>query len=205
MPPLKEFMYLWENAKSSWWLLLFWAVGYNVIGQLTHKNKRAKPLPNNWVTWLDHKLPLIEFPFDLLYLSCYVFALYPWVVVCDPLYIRQVNMSYLICFVVCFSVFLFWNVGYPRTIPSKGLMMKFIRAVDAPNNCLPSMHCCLAFVPILVAWHLARPEWPLVAAWGIGINASTVFTKQHYIVDSLSGIALACIAFWAAVSYAHLY
>lgn len=83
-------------------------------------------------------------------------------------------------------------------------IMRLIWKADNSNNVCPSIHCqssgcmALAFSRSTVA---AKHPWSRVVAWlwCALICASTVFTKQHSIIDVVCGLALAAV--WVPVLY----
>jgi len=79
-------------------------------------------------------------------------------------------------------------------------LLNVTRAVDAPNNTLPSGHntfsWMLAF--FMTATKCAKQyKWlvPSYFIWAALVTASTLFLKQHFIVDTVSGIVLAYICY----------
>ncbi len=64
-------------------------------------------------------------------------------------------------------------------------------AVDPPTNCFPSLHLAFATLSMLCAG-TARRLWGWVALpLVVGIAASIVTMKQHFIADGVAGVALA--------------
>lgn len=83
-------------------------------------------------------------------------------------------------------------------------LMQLIWKADSPTNVCPSIHCqssgCMALA--FSQSRLAKDKpWLKVLAWcwALLICASTVFTKQHSIVDVFCGLAL--VAVWVPVLY----
>lgn len=80
-------------------------------------------------------------------------------------------------------------------------IMRLIWKADAPNNVCPSIHCqssgcmALAFSKSKLAEH--RP-WLKILAWGWAglICVSTLFTKQHSVIDVVCGLALTAVWYW---------
>lgn len=76
------------------------------------------------------------------------------------------------------------------------------RWIDGAGNCLPSAHNTFAWMLMLFMQHsfvANRYNWvkPMYVFWALLISVSTLTLKQHYIVDVLSGLAMAyfCYAF----------
>jgi len=84
-----------------------------------------------------------------------------------------------------------WRDYKVDTISKKYL--KFVQGFDDVNNCFPSMHCSLATYISLTLFPLMG-WYCLVFAGLIGI--STLFTKQHTILDVFPGMALGALVYW---------
>lgn len=104
--------------------------------------------------------------------------------------------------VVCGIIF----VAFPTTnirpdIVGTGLMdlaMKFIYYMDVPYNLFPSIHCLASLMCYLgIRKCQDVPKWykGFTLLFAVLIFASTQFTKQHYIVDVIGGVAIALICF----------
>lgn len=95
----------------------------------------------------------------------------------------------------CFAVYYFWQTTMPRPVITDSHLfadlMGFVYAVDEPVNCLPSIHVMTTFVIMLIAYS-RRPsnkwEFNFVTAMGTLIILSTLFTKQHAVIDAAAGI-----------------
>lgn len=100
----------------------------------------------------------------------------------------------------CFAVYLFWPNGLelrPTTTADNLLcrLMQLVWLVDAPNNVCPSLHVSISCGIALVSWHSAKLRAHLglrltVAALMLLICISTVFVKQHSVLDVLAGTVL---------------
>ena len=79
-------------------------------------------------------------------------------------------------------------------------LLNLTRAIDAPNNTLPSGHNTFSW---MLAFFMTttscakRYKWltPSFFIWASLVTASTLFLKQHYILDAVSGIVLAYMCF----------
>ncbi len=73
-------------------------------------------------------------------------------------------------------------------------LLAHLYATDRPTNLFPSLHVSLAFLFAFGASldHPRRKLWMLAWAWLIAV--STIFTRQHYVVDALAGALLAWVA-----------
>ena len=83
-------------------------------------------------------------------------------------------------------------------------LMQLIWKADASVNVCPSIHCqssaCMALAFSSSTLTEKRPGLKVLAwVWAALICASTVFTKQHSIVDVVCGLAVAFV--WVPVLY----
>jgi membrane-associated phospholipid phosphatase len=100
---------------------------------------------------------------------------------------------------VAYTCFLVYPTVAPR--PAKLIRdgfavcgLRFLYGADPPYNCFPSIHVAHAFVSAL-ACHRVHRTLGLVALLSAALVAvSTLFTKQHYIADVITGILLAVSA-----------
>ena len=77
-------------------------------------------------------------------------------------------------------------------------LMQLIWMADASNNVCPSIHCQSSGCMALVFAHsrLAAGRPALAYGWAGLICVSTVFTKQHSVIDVFCGLALAAVWYW---------
>lgn len=98
--------------------------------------------------------------------------------------------------------FLLWPTQYPRELfplpASSGALgaalVNYVRATDAPVNCLPSLHVCTAALCVLAL--RGRRGSGLATMVGAACALSTLTFKQHYVVDVIAGAALGAAAWW---------
>jgi len=72
-----------------------------------------------------------------------------------------------------------------------------VQGSDPPWNCLPSTHCAVAMLAALAILESDRRLGVWAVATAVGIGVSTMYTKQHYLVDVLAGFTLAGLTWWA--------
>lgn len=99
---------------------------------------------------------------------------------------------------LCFIVYVFWQTTVPRPdVVGNDIFSQLVRAIymhDQPVNCLPSIHVLTTFVLMIVVYKRRenhRWEQAIVTVFGTLIILSTLFTKQHAILDVLAGILVA--------------
>lgn len=186
-----------QNMRMGGWVILYWLVFYNAIGHFT--KKRAVELPHNWVTWIDDQIPYFPYAFDIIYYVGFVLPCLPYFFVANPTNTWIIIWAYFFTLSFSFVVFIIWPVQMWRPKTSKTPLMKLVHKYDSPSNCIPSVHCSYATLPVLSALLVGWNAWPVLIGVGAWVIASTVFTKQHYLVDSIAGIGMAILGF--GVSY----
>lgn len=80
-------------------------------------------------------------------------------------------------------------------------VMAFLFGLDQPSRCLPSMHCFLGWLNWrLVAGEARVPKWMrgTMLFWALLTLPTTLFVKQHVIVDVPAGVLLAELSWFAA-------
>lgn len=149
---------------------------------------------------LDRALPLIP-AWALVYGALYLFLiLLPIFVVRDDEHIRRTVFAYLLIWI---SAYLFFFIFYPTAAPrparviGEGFAMWGLRALygsDPPYNCFPSLHVAHSFVSALTVVPVHRGVGVFAVFSAILVAMSTLFTKQHYVVDVIAGVFLAFVA-----------
>ena len=69
-------------------------------------------------------------------------------------------------------------------------------------NCLPSIHSVMGVCMIIGGWKTKKmPKWFNITGivFGIGCILSTVFVKQHYFIDMVTGTLLMIIVYYVVV------
>jgi len=105
-----------------------------------------------------------------------------------PVFLRALKSMAIASSLAC-VIFLIYPTTFPRVDSSP-----FLRFIDTPANCFPSLHVALACI---AAWSLRADgvRWaPFGAFWAVSIAVSTVLVKQHYAVDLVGGLLLAACA-----------
>lgn len=172
-----------------------WAFGYLGIGAW-NASRAASVLP--WD-------PIRAFPFVsgfvLPYLSAYALPVLSIMVMRERKGLRAFAAVVVATILVSASFF----VLVPLTIarPDIGLAslseraLAALYAADRPVNLFPSLHVSLSFLFAAAVGH-ARPRWRAwTLAWAALIAISTLFTRQHYVIDVIGGIFLAWLG-WQA-------
>ena len=123
---------------------------------------------------------------------------------------REFFVAYNACIMAAFVLFAFFILlpsHYPRYeievhYPDLSLwLVKLTHLIDRANNTFPSTHVtfsCLMFLTASSTRCLDNHNFLKSAyfVWTLAILASTLFLKQHYILDVISGIVLAIACYY---------
>jgi membrane-associated phospholipid phosphatase len=145
---------------------------------------------------LDHVVPVVP-PWSLVYGALYAFLIVlPVLVVRDDEHIRRTVWAYLSVWLAAYAVFLVYPTVAPRpaAVPGDGFGawgLRSLYAADPPYNCFPSLHVAHSFVSALTCRQLHRGVGRSALAAAALVGLSTLFTKQHYVLDVVAGTLLA--------------
>lgn len=184
---------------SGTWLaaaFMFLLPMYFVIGQWTAGDQHYQPF-----IWLDHTMPLWPV-WIAVYGSLYMCAfLLPLVIVRGDELFRQSMKAYI--FVMLVAYVGFWL--YPTTAPLTEMKvvsgfaewsLQLFYDIDQPYGCFPSLHVAYSFVGALACYRIHRGVGIAAALWSVLIGLSTVYTKQHFVVDAIAGGIMGVAAYW---------
>jgi membrane-associated phospholipid phosphatase len=184
---------VWRSQLAS--ALVSMAPMYFVIAILTRDRPTHVPeLP------LDRAIPLSP-AWMLVYGSLYVFVVVlPLLIVRDRGLIRRAMQAYLLVMTVSYAGFLLYPTFAPRPADVSGggfaaWTLRLAYSLDPPYNCFPSLHVAYAFVSALACYRVHRGVGAAAVVWAALISVSTLFTKQHYVVDVIAGAAAAGVAY----------
>jgi membrane-associated phospholipid phosphatase len=139
-----------------------------------------------------------------IYISEYVYFVLIYCLCRDTLNLNKYLYSFFALQTVSVLIFLLWPTTYPRElypIPEglgfwTHLAWTTLRAGDTAANCCPSLHVSSVLLCGMLFITEQRNKLPFFLSWGILISLSTLTTKQHYIIDVVTGLAMACIFHW---------
>lgn len=149
---------------------------------------------------LDRVVPL-QPAWALVYGSLYLFVIIlPVFVVRQEEQIRRTVLAYLMVWIAADVCFLVYPTMAPRPakVIGEGFVVWGLRSLyssDPPYNCFPSLHVAHSFVSALTCYRVHCGVGIAAALCASLIGVSTLYTKQHYILDVIAGIFLACVAY----------
>jgi len=161
--------------------------------------------------------PLISPTLTKILVFCYL-TLFAYLPILTLAFIGQGNRRAMREFMASLGIALFFGyLGYiivPAIGPSFTLQEQFSRniwsndymkltkealgaAIDAnrlARDCFPSMHTCLAILPLIFAWRYTRILFFLFLPFVCGLIFATLYLRFHYFVDLIAGAILAVLA-----------
>jgi hypothetical protein len=168
----------------------YWAGSYYFVAWAVDP-ARARFLPEI----IEARVPLSP-AWSLIYIGVHPFSITPSLGIRDPRLLRRHVLGQVV--IVALST-LAWaiypvavqRIEMPSSPPDFGAwVLASIYGRDPIVNCLPSTHCAMA---LYTASALRRVNGRL-GAWAFftaaAIGASTLFTKEHYLIDVVAGFAL---------------
>ncbi len=151
------------------------------------------------VSW-DRLVPLRP-EWGIVYGSLYLaLIILPVFIVRDERQIRRTFFTYLIVWLTAYACFLVYPTVAPRPpqVAGSGFVvwgLRFLYSSDPPYNCFPSLHVAHSFVSALACHRVHRGVGVGAGLCAVLVGLSTLFTKQHYILDVIAGIGLAYLAY----------
>ncbi|MCX7943702.1 MAG: phosphatase PAP2 family protein [Deltaproteobacteria bacterium] len=147
----------------------------------------------------DKMIPFIP-EWVWIYLTVYMIFLIPLFGLTDRRLLKIVMSSYITVMLICYIFFYLYPVEYPRpnivVNDFSTWALSLVYKNDRPWNCFPSSHCAMAMMAALV---LLEINW-FFGIWGmitaLSIGASTLFTKQHFILDVIAGFGLSILVYY---------
>lgn len=111
--------------------------------------------------------------------------------------------SYIAILLFSCTVFIVYPVAFPRELyPVNGdtfseSALIFLRTyLDAPGNCLPSLHVSSCFISSFCFWQEKKSKAVWYFLWSVLVSISTMTTKQHYFIDVWTGFLITLISYW---------
>lgn len=173
----------------------------NILGKIYH-------IP----CWIDKIIPFNKY-FIIFYLSWYIYigVTMTYYIVRDEKRYFKLLWGINAGMIACFIVYIFFQTTVPRPEVYGNdvftILVKFIYGRDNPYNCFPSIH---VFESIIIAIYVNRDSSfnistkLLSSFFALMITISTLYVKQHYFYDAVSGIVLA-YGIYAAFNYKELF
>lgn len=153
---------------------------------------------------LDLRLPFLP-QFLIIYFGCYIFWAANYILAArqDREEVYRFFTADFISRCVCLVIFLAYPTTNTRPVIEGSvfwdLLAGWLYSIDAADNLFPSIHCLVSwFCFLAVKGQKKIPIWYKAVSFILAVLVflSTLFTKQHVIVDVAGGIFLAQGCFW---------
>jgi membrane-associated phospholipid phosphatase len=150
------------------------------------------------LSWVDQATPFLP-QTVWMYMSEYVFFLAVYLACEDMTNLNKYLYSIMTLQFVSVIIFTLWPTTYPRELYPLPHHLDAItysafdslRAADSPASCCPSLHVSSVFLSAFIFLDDRRDKFPFYLIWATLIALSTLTTKQHYVLDVISGLLLA--------------
>jgi len=87
--------------------------------------------------------------------------------------------------------------GYPSLMSNISAGAFSLLPVDS-RAAFPSLHAAVSLVAMIYAWRFVRAWFWILLPFCVGLWASTIYLRHHFVVDLIAGWALAPLAVWVA-------
>jgi membrane-associated phospholipid phosphatase len=143
----------------------------------------------------EARIPFVP-AFEYLYVLGYGLPLLAVLRLPDARSLRRLLFSLTLTLVVAYATYLFFPVYFerpPLVVDSVATFLLWLEYHDPSYNHFPSLHVAVSWLIYLAVRDGCR-WWGVLLAVVIGIAVSTVFVKQHYLVDVGYGMVLSFVA-----------
>ncbi|GAA0814456.1 phosphatase PAP2 family protein [Clostridium tertium] len=192
---LKKFIVKYKLNELKWldliWLAIFPLININyvILGAIAEKGK-------NLGLFLDKEIPFVSmFIFPYIYWYIYIFIGLIFILLKDRRkYIRALLAVYIGMF-ICYFIYYLFPVEIVRpTVVNNNLPNKLVNIIyqnDRPFNCFPSIHVLNTYIIMRYTNRKENKSWfYYTQIVGILIILSTLFIKQHFILDGIAAMVL---------------
>lgn len=152
----------------------------------------------NFSTRIDEWIPFLKvfiLPYMIWYPFVYI-SLFVLMVRNRKLYYKFMLVLNL-CFVVCFYIYTQYQTTFIRPVATGtdwlSWMVQLVQTYDQPYNCFPSLHVVTSYLVVRAyAKSSGFQTRTRLLVYGIGISIilSTLFVKQHVLMDVIGGIGV---------------
>ncbi len=149
---------------------------------------------------IDGAIPLVP-AWSLIYGALYAFLIaLPVFVVREEEHLLRTVRAYLSVWIVAYICFLAYPTVAPRPeeVTETGFGawgLRLLYGMDPPHNCFPSLHVAHSFVSALTCFRVHRGVGIAAIISASLVGLSTLFTKQHYVLDVIAGVLMAVVAY----------
>jgi membrane-associated phospholipid phosphatase len=143
----------------------------------------------------EERVPFLPI-FEYLYVLTYFVPVLLIVTVREYASLRRLLRATGMTLLAAYTTYLLFPVYFERPaleVSSLHTWLLSLEYLDKPYNHFPSLHVALSWLVVLAS-QVSRRSKVGLGVLATAISISTVFVKQHYIVDVAYGVALAWVA-----------
>lgn len=176
--------------------ILLWLVVFFWVNRLRVEPQRRRDL----ATPLDHKIPFTP-RWALVYFSTYILVMQPFIILSEARLFFGILASYAVVTAIATLV----HVALPSQVrrvedlPGNSLSERSLgvfQRICKPYDNFPSTHVAFSVLAVAANYIQAGPvAGSLILVWAILVALSTMFTKQHTLLDVLSGVLTGAVAY----------
>ena len=138
---------------------------------------------------------------SVMYGSLFLAVLLPIFVIHQQELIRRTVLAFLLIWLFSYACFIAYPTVSlrPATVAGDGFFIWTLQIIydsDIRYNCFPSLHVAQCLLAALACYRVHRGVGIAAVFWAFLVGLSTLYTKQHYIVDVIAGLLLAYIAYY---------
>ncbi|MBS3108167.1 phosphatase PAP2 family protein [Candidatus Woesearchaeota archaeon] len=174
-------------------VFLFWLGCYLLFNFITSLRETYNP-----GFAFETSIPFIP-EFVFIYLMVFLVIFVPFFFVRKMDFYFAMAKSYIFVIIVSCIIYLLYPAELPRYEYAmdtfSGWALNLLYAFDMPHNLLPSMHVSMAFLSSFIVNSYSKKYGIFLIALSVLISISTLFIKQHYILDVVTGFILALIGY----------
>ncbi len=154
-------------------------------------------------TWIDFAVPFM--PNTVwIYLSEYAFFPAVYLLCRNYINLNKYFYSFIALQLTSVLIFFVWPTTYPRAeFPLTAdinaityFAFSSLRQTDTPASCCPSLHVSSVYLSVFLFREERRNLLLPFFIWGTAIAATTLTTKQHYLIDVITGFLMAVLFHW---------
>lgn len=184
-------------------LLLYWPV-YGLMFWLMERGLSLTYHPV--VSSFDSKIPFCEyFIFPYYFWFVFLAGIHIYTLLFDVPAFKKLMYFIIITYTVTTVIYLVYPTCQelrPAEFERDNFcvwVVKALYAFDTNTNVCPSLHVIGSFAVLFTTWHIKRFKTPLwqLALWiiTIAISISTVFLKQHSVIDIYAALAVCAVSY----------
>jgi len=154
--------------------------------------------PHNVAKKIDGHIPFVP-AFVYIYVLWFpLILLFPLALFqADPMAYARYQTAILLDIALSLFCYLVYPTSFarpeaPDTVSGQAMRLVF-RGSYKGLNCAPSMHCSMCYLVLHFVGATPGLPFAVAAPVALGIVVSTLFTKQHVLIDALTALPLAAV------------